>query len=399
MFRRFKRGDEESVVEVIRSAMPVFEAYGLEPGEWLRSGGGASPENTYVAEAEGRIRSVVQVALKELFFAEPLRIAGIANVSTMPGYRGKGLATRLLQYALSDMAGRGVGVAGLFAGLGSPAYRIYLRLGFTPIHVFETPVCMLGELRRVAEYCWRRAGVPSAWSRSPPKDLYFSYHGRYSGMVFRSPAYWDWIWRERPWYTWFKLGSEGYRLVELSGGGGYLLYASWGKTRLAGIRDKRMLHVGEMLYEHPSDACMLLEMLLREAEGEGASGVVFHTPPDYWFLRPCLAKAPGETFMLRAPIPPPQLIPKTPLDREKVKIVVGNLTICMPRGECSGSSIEIHAAQDTLYRVILGALKPREAAEMGLIKARSPGELNRGVRLLERTFASRVFHIWVTDRW
>ena len=398
VFRRFKRGDEEGVVEVIRSAMPIFEAYGLEPEEWLMGGGGASPENTYVAEADGRILSVVQVALKRQFFAEPLTTAGIANVSTMPGYRGKGLATRLLQYALSDMAERGVRVAGLFAGLGSRAYRIYLRLGFTPIHVFQTPVCMKGDLRRAAEYCWMRAGRSWSMSGGSAEQLYSSYHERYRGLVARDRGYWDWVWRMRPWYTWFRLGPEGYKLVELSGGRGYMLYASWSRTRLAGTRDRRMLHVGEMLYGEPADACMLLEMMIREVEREDACGAVFHTPLDYWFLRPCLSKAPGETFMLRAPRTPPQLVPRKP-GASGIWILVDGEKICVPRNSCIEKNVELRLPRDTLYRILAGALSPGEAADMGLMHSRPRGELWNAVRSLEEILGSRQFHVWMTDRW
>ena len=135
--RTYEPGDEEGIASLLRTCFDTFRNYGLDGERWLeylRINPGMKPEGAYILEEEGRIVSHVQVVEKDL--RTPLgvvKVAGIANVSTHPDFRGRGYASTLLRRALKDYKDKGFPLSGLFTGFASGPQRIYRRLGFTDV--------------------------------------------------------------------------------------------------------------------------------------------------------------------------------------------------------------------------------------------------------------------------
>lgn len=87
---------------------------------------------TFVAEFEGKIVASVQLFIlpvrDEMY--KPVFIGAIANVSTSPDFRHKGLSTKLLNDAYEDMKAAGCAWSYLFTGI-APFYE---RLGWRSLH-------------------------------------------------------------------------------------------------------------------------------------------------------------------------------------------------------------------------------------------------------------------------
>ena len=87
---------------------------------------------TFVAEVDGELVSSVQL------FGIPMRdeqnkammVGGIANVSTLPEFRGRGLAQNLLKASIAEMHSQGYGWSFLFTG----RHSFYEQLGWRIMH-------------------------------------------------------------------------------------------------------------------------------------------------------------------------------------------------------------------------------------------------------------------------
>lgn len=155
-----------------------------------------SPELVRVVEEDGRIVSSVRIFERELYGRERhLRLAGIGNVGTLPEYRGRGLATALLQDALLTMEKRGADISILFTG--SPAF--YERVGWLryPLRgvVFSSPRPSSYEPR----YRLRSFTPESKEELDAITQLYEKTYSSTTGPVRRTQDYWtrwvvDWRW-------------------------------------------------------------------------------------------------------------------------------------------------------------------------------------------------------------
>ncbi len=146
--RTYKPGEEEEIAELLRRCFDTFDRYGLSEAGWLEYtevDPGFRRELSYVAEVDGRIVSHVQVVEKRLRTTLGIvEAAGIANVSTDPEFRRKGLASALLRRAQSSSALRS---SALFTGYASGPQRIYQRLGFTDVALSRRFRAPLDDLR------------------------------------------------------------------------------------------------------------------------------------------------------------------------------------------------------------------------------------------------------------
>ncbi|HRU06687.1 MAG TPA: GNAT family N-acetyltransferase [Candidatus Brocadiia bacterium] len=80
----------------------------------------------YVAKAGGRVVSAIMIH-------ECWGAGTIAHVYTLPAWRGKGLASQIMDMAVADFDGRGGRVIYLGTGYNTQPYRIYQRYGFASI--------------------------------------------------------------------------------------------------------------------------------------------------------------------------------------------------------------------------------------------------------------------------
>jgi GNAT superfamily N-acetyltransferase len=145
-----------------------------------------APGNVFVAEREGRLVSTAQIFPRRLRVAgADVPTAGIGSVFSAPDARGEGLASAVLEAALSAMRARGFELSLLFAG----RHAFYGRLGWA--------------LWPRARDLWLREGGTSAPSPDrrvdsfdPVSDLaavveiHRTYAIRRDGSVVRDLAYW-----------------------------------------------------------------------------------------------------------------------------------------------------------------------------------------------------------------
>ena len=151
-------------------------------------------EGIRVAVDGGRIASTVRVFMRRIYLGG-VRVAagGIGEVSTLPEYRRRGLATRLLRDAVGFMRERGIAVSSLFGDQG-----IYRAEGWERVPLY---------------YAWRQMGAkvdrafrirPANLAEGPELEelsaLYDAYARRFNGTLVRDhPGYWrDWFPTESP---------------------------------------------------------------------------------------------------------------------------------------------------------------------------------------------------------
>ena len=133
-FRRYRDGDEVGIVETMNSAFETFRQWGLTSDIWLeltRRDYGFRRDLALVAEEDGKIVGHVQLVLRKLRYGcAVFTTGGIANVSTRPEHRGRGIATRLMSLAVETCREEGIPISSLWTGFLSPAHHIYRKLGY-----------------------------------------------------------------------------------------------------------------------------------------------------------------------------------------------------------------------------------------------------------------------------
>lgn len=141
VLRRAVRGDEEAVVE---TRLRMFEDMGIADEAALEemarrfraSLGGELRTGAYVgwlAEMDGRVIGGVGI-VEDVHPSSPRnlsgRIAYVLNVWVDPGWRRQGLATQLVETAVSWAREAGFGIVALHAS--EEGRHVYPRLGFQP---------------------------------------------------------------------------------------------------------------------------------------------------------------------------------------------------------------------------------------------------------------------------
>ena len=134
-FRFYEEGDEAGIVEVMNSAFSSFRNWGLDTNKWLSyedDDYAFKKKNALVAEYNGRIVGHVQLIMRKLKIGESTYVenCGIANVSTRPEFRGRGIATELMKMALKFCRDRKIPLSALFTGYPGTPHRIYRRVGY-----------------------------------------------------------------------------------------------------------------------------------------------------------------------------------------------------------------------------------------------------------------------------
>jgi GNAT superfamily N-acetyltransferase/L-amino acid N-acyltransferase YncA len=159
-----------------------FRRYFYGDVEWL-------PYYTRVGVLDGRLVSAVQICKRTVACGDyRLTMGGIANVATLPEFRGHGYNTRCLQSAIEVMEADAMDFSLLFTGING----YYAREGFDTI------------MRRGRSGTIRADVTPASGDytvrEAEPADveaiyrIYDSYNRERPIAVQRTPAYWrDWI--------------------------------------------------------------------------------------------------------------------------------------------------------------------------------------------------------------
>ncbi|WP_304329584.1 GNAT family N-acetyltransferase [Candidatus Culexarchaeum yellowstonense] len=86
-FRRYKSGDDEGIVELMKTCFRTFNSWKLSVMDWIEYEGddGFSKENVLVAEIDGEIVGHVQLMHRRIRIRKSImECGGITNVSTRP---------------------------------------------------------------------------------------------------------------------------------------------------------------------------------------------------------------------------------------------------------------------------------------------------------------------------
>lgn len=133
-FRKYISGDEWGIVDLMKTCFRTFNSWGLSVEDWLKYGeddDGFKLENALVAEDNGRIIGHIQLMHRKLRIGKSiLDCGGIANVSTHPDYRRRGIATKLLSMAIEICRKNEWPISSLFTGYGGEGYRVYRAMGY-----------------------------------------------------------------------------------------------------------------------------------------------------------------------------------------------------------------------------------------------------------------------------
>lgn len=154
-------------------------------------------EGIRVAVDKGKIVSTVRVFIRQMYLhGEPVSAGGIGEVSTLPEYRRRGLATRLLQDAIRFMEARGI----VMSALGG-SQRIYSVEGWEKIPRYFARVLM--SAKSDDAFHIRPVDFGSATELEQLACLHDAYSRRFNGAFVRDhPRYWrDWVRTESP-KTW-----------------------------------------------------------------------------------------------------------------------------------------------------------------------------------------------------
>ena len=198
-FRFYEQGDEEGIVRVMRECFKTYREWGLTANEWLKLAKideGFDKSNALVAEHDGKIVGHVQIITRELRICNTyVKTGGIANVSTDPNYRGKGIATNLLKIAINKIKEMGLSLSSLFTDYTSNAHRIYRRLGFTDTLLLSRFHGKREEaietIRKLEKYGKAKCEEASGNDLNVIKNLYHTYTSstNITGAIKRSSDY------------------------------------------------------------------------------------------------------------------------------------------------------------------------------------------------------------------
>jgi predicted acetyltransferase len=278
-FRRYKSGDEEGIVELMKTCFRTFNSWKLSVMDWIGYEGdddGFSRENALVAEIDGEIVGHVQLMHRKIRIGKSIiDCGGIANVSTHPKHRMKGIATKLMQMALDICREKGWPISSLFTGYGSDGYRVYRKVGYantTFIHEYVgTCENVDNALKTLRKY--DRNGI----SEMGEEDLHavMKIHDEYgrkiSGYCQRSENYWRKKIMEKTYYqSFFYEGKEaGIRIVsEDDEVNGYALSFNTLKASRSQWTDKLGM-VMELGAIESGKLCNLLNGILNKMRDEG----------------------------------------------------------------------------------------------------------------------------------
>ena len=159
-----------------------FRRYFYGDVEWL-------PYYTQVGVLDGKIVSAVQICKRIVACGEArLTMGGIANVATLPEYRGRGYNTECLKSAIGVMEADAMDFSLLFTGI----HEYYARQGFETIaQAWLSGVIRSGFTPRGVKVEVRRA---LAADLNGIQMCYNEYNRHRPIAVQRAPAYWrDWM--------------------------------------------------------------------------------------------------------------------------------------------------------------------------------------------------------------
>lgn len=148
---------------------------------------------TRVCVADGKIVSAVQICRRDVGFGiSHLKMGGIANVATLPEYRGRGYSSRLLKDCIWVMQSHGIGFSMLFTGI----QHFYERIGWRSVPVSHITGRLRSHIRALPSRTYSiRHRVPE--DIIGMKDVYAAFNATRPLAVRRNQQYWEGYVRSR----------------------------------------------------------------------------------------------------------------------------------------------------------------------------------------------------------
>ncbi|SFP03298.1 GNAT family N-acetyltransferase [Salibacterium halotolerans] len=145
------------------------------------------PENTWVAEEDGRLMSKLTILPMEVYIGGTLvPMGGISGVATWPESRRNGLVRKLLHSALEDMKSRGQAVSFLYP-FSIPFYRNFGWELFADSITWTIKKEQLLSKKEISSGKIRRV-PPAEWPTL--QRIYQRFAVRYNGMIDRDESWW-----------------------------------------------------------------------------------------------------------------------------------------------------------------------------------------------------------------
>ncbi|MGQ9461455.1 MAG: GNAT family N-acetyltransferase [Candidatus Fervidibacter sp.] len=261
-------------------------AFGEEPRERFRrqiwEDSTFEIDQIRIAEVDGKIVSHIWVAERPVFYRGQtvIPMGGIGGVGTLPEYRGRGLATLLLEDAIAYMERKGQPISMLFTGINSfyarlgwadfPEWRFRLQVKRVPkesetLESYSVRLCELDKDLPELQSVYRNhvQGLQLSLCHARPDKFWLDGHPEYLGL---KPSQ-------------IVVDGEG------KGDGKIVGYACVFPTE-QGIR------VSEFAYDpsHPMAVVSLAIALAKEAKSDGKEGIVEGITPFMHPLPQILAK-------------------------------------------------------------------------------------------------------------
>ncbi len=311
--RTADQSDFEKIVYVLRKSFNVYKSINIDR-EYLEKlyelDDGIRNGKIYVLEEDDKIVSLYMVVDRVLsIYPETLRVAGIANVATLPEYRGRGYAKKLFNATLNKLKEEGYIVSALFAGYGEIAHRIYRKNNYYDVKGYDYRVCVLDEIREYAKILRETSSINEENLSVEPlsnndidavKELYENtIIKNYKCPVLRSRERFEKILQTPVLGTWFLSKSQGNNVYVLKIDNdvyGYAVTFYLRDSVFSGKKDDSAGYVLELVAKTINYAKYLLAWVLDKMLNDGIKTVFMRLPYE---LNICQCIGSTETFMIK----------------------------------------------------------------------------------------------------
>lgn len=385
-FRRAREDDLDRLVEIHANAFPDPRSFDARARNFMANRFGALDELRVVEQRGVIVAHAFLFAFEIGFGGERVHSAGIASVGVAPEARGTGVAGALLEHLHTEANARGDAIAVLFP------FRqgFYARHGYAPATATRRLVLSPHAVPRA----WRADAVRAAVGedRAAITDAYDRGLRRHTGWLGRDARAWEAL-----------IVDERTRwLVAARADGTVAGYVAWSLDQSEAHAMTTML-VRELIADDEPTRRALLGAIgaQRDQVHEVAMDVEADDPIDVAFVdadrmrfgsdsaEHVLGEILGGPMVRLVDVGRALGARGYSVDGE-LRFVVDGVTDALGlrvkdgRGQlgASASAPTVHLAPDTLAAVLYGALRPSDAARLGLLQTDAPHTLGVADRVL-----------------
>jgi len=432
IFRRYKEGDEEGIVNVMNSSFGTFKEFGLTAEIWkeyAKIDEGFKLENALVAELDGKIVGHVQLVERDLRLGSNtfVKNGGIANVCTLPEARGKGISTNLMKLAVRISKENGYPLSTLFTGYGGVAHRVYRSVGYADTYFSCYFKGSVEEMKALQEKTKSVSGVKIRTFKEGDEEKFLELYNissrTYSGTAKRSLNYWKKKLTERSSthaFFYDKFDPEEVVVAEEDGEvTGYAYLTFMGRKRKPNPENG---YIREIVYKpgHYKALMKVANECVNRMLSENVKTLSFSVPLESSYLslfnefKMFVSEGIFMTYVTDLKLLFENL--KNEFEERisssicsldemniEIKTIYGSIPIKIKSGEVKFELDKKEADVEVNYheftRIIFGLETFSGAVLNGKVKISGTTNVGRLVDVLDTMFPPRVFHIWSIDHW